>query len=235
MHRTLAIIPARGGSKRIPRKNIREFLGKPIISYSIEAAIKSNIFTEVMVSTDDLEISNISKAYGAQVPFIRSKENSGDYATTASVILEVLKAYQKLGENFDQFCCIYPAAPFVSAEIIKESYHALLMNSADSLVPIGKFCYPIYRALIVQNAKLKFLWPENADARSQDLIVAYHDAGQFYWCDTNSFLLQRKLIMEKTIPLLMDEMDFQDIDNINDWELAELKYKLRESNANKRY
>ena len=174
--RTIAIITARGGSKRIPRKNIRDFCGSPIISYSIDAAINSNIFTEVMVSTDDEEIAKIALENRAQVPFYRSSKNSDDYSTTADVLIEVLSEYEKKGLKFDYLCCIYPTAPFVTSEKLKLAFEKMINEKADALIPVVRFSYPPQRAFIIENDKLIYKYPENVFKRSQDLESYYHDA-----------------------------------------------------------
>ena len=217
----LCIITARGGSKRIPRKNIKEFLGKPIIAYSIEAAIHSGIFDEVMVSTDDREIGEVAKQFGASVPFFRSAATSNDFATTADVLNEVLDEYEKRGKVFDFFACIYPTAPFVTAEKLKAAFSTLVESDADSLTPVIQFSYPPQRAFIIKDGGLVFQYPEFKRSRSQDLEPVYHDCGQFYFYRTVSF---RAGGNGKVLPLIMPEEETQDIDNYSDWALAELKY-----------
>ena len=230
--RAVAIITARGGSKRIPRKNIREFCGKPILAYSIEAAYSSGIFDTVMVSTDDEEIAEVARHYGAEVPFMRSAENANDFATTRDVVKEVLEDYAKVGENFDIACCIYPTAPFLTGEKLKRAVELLEEKKADSVVPVVRFGFPPQRSVVVEEGLLKFKWPEHALTRSQDLQPFYHDAGQFYCLRTESFLKQNILFMSKTAPLELSEMEVQDIDNEEDWQIAELKYKLRNTEQN---
>ncbi len=221
----IAIIPARGGSKRIPRKNIKDFLGKPIIAYSIEAAINSGLFDEIMVSTDDSDIAKVAQDYGAKIPFMRSERNSDDFATTADVILEVLAEYEKLGKKFDYFCCIYPTAPFTSSDKLKNAFKLLTDEQSDSVIPVVQFSYPIQRAFkINNNMELKYISPENINKRSQDLETAYHDAGQFYWARTETFLKEKTLACGKTKPFILKESEVQDIDNEYDWELAEIKF-----------
>lgn len=222
----IAIIPARGGSKRIPRKNVKDFLGKPIIAYSIESAISSQLFTEIMVSTDDEEIAEVANKYGAKIPFMRSKNNSDDFATTADVTEEVLKEYKNRGMEFKYFCCIYPTAPFITAEKINRSFELMIKKNADSIIPVVKYSYPIQRSLRLQNNLLEYIWPENINKRSQDLEPAYHDAGQFYWIKTDAFIKNKSLITSQSIPFIVSEMEVQDIDNEKDWKLAELKMKL---------
>ena len=234
----LAIIIARGGSKRIPRKNIRQFCGKPIIAYSIEAAIKSSCFDEVMVSTDDEEIAEIARSYGANVPFLRASKTSTDHATTADVILEVLKEYQK-NNNFPAFaCCIYPTAPLIKMDDLISAFNLLSNNEkATAVIPVVLFSYPIQRALSFDSGSgfLSMSQSQHIKARSQDLTPFYHDAGQFYWLRVSSFLESPELLGlgGKTIGLILPERQVQDIDNEEDWALAEMKYQLmRAENPN---
>jgi len=222
----IAIIPARGRSKRIPRKNIKNFLGKPIIAYSIEATLNSNLFTEIMVSTDDEEIAEIALKYGAKVPFLRSKQNSDDYAGTSVVLLEVLNNYIEKNINFDLACCIYPTAPLLKQANIIKAHNLLINEKFDSVFPVVKFSYPIFRALKIENNKVKMIWEENLTKRSQDLPDAFHDSGQFYWFKVNEFLNSKKLFTENIGAIVLDENEVQDIDNETDWKLAEMKYKL---------
>ncbi|ACU06132.1 pseudaminic acid cytidylyltransferase [Pedobacter heparinus] len=224
MKKCLAIITARGGSKRIPRKNIKNFLGSPIIKYSIDAALQAGCFDEVMVSTDDDEIAALALALGAKVPFTRSKENSNDYATTANVISEVLSNYKRDGESFEYACCIYPTAPFVTAEKLKIAYQKLKDSSAKTLVPVVSFGFPILRSFNIENGLVKMNWPEYMQSRSQDLPPAYHDCGQFYFINTEAFLDTKQLFTDHTIPYEMPESEVQDIDNEEDWKVAEIKY-----------
>jgi len=225
--KSLAIIPARGGSKRIPRKNIRPFNGRPIIAYSIEAATACSCFEQIMVSTDDAEIADVARAAGASVPFMRSPEKSNDFAHIADVCFEVLTQYKSLGKDFDLICCILPTAPFLSAERIKEGYELLIGGGADSVVPVTSFGYPAQRAVKVdEGGKLSMIWPEYYNSRSQDLPPAYHDAGQFYWMREKSFLEQRRFFAKNSLALVLPQMEVQDIDSLEDWQLAEMKYKL---------
>ena len=222
----LAMITARGGSKRIPRKNIKEFNGKPIIAYSIEAALSSGVFDEVMVSTDDEEIADIAKKHGAKVPFLRSEKTSNDYATTVDVIEEVLEEYKKRGQEFYYFACIYPTAPFITAEKLKSATEQLVSSGADALIPVVRFSYPPQRAMVVRDERLIFREPENLSKRSQDLEPYFHDAGQFYILRTESFLKNHALMVGDIIPLELSELEVQDIDNETDWKIAELKYGI---------
>jgi len=224
--RNIAIITARGGSKRIPRKNIKPFLGVPVIKYSIDAALKSGCFDEVMVSTDDKEIAELAISYGAVVPFYRSDHTSGDYAGTAEVLEEVIMEYKHGGLEFEYLCCIYPTAPFVTSERLTEAMAVLKQSGADAVLPVTRFSYPVQRGLKIEEGKAKMIWPENYSARSQDLMPVYHDCGQFYCMKTESLLLQKKLFPSFTIPIVLPQTEVQDIDNETDWKLAELKYKL---------
>lgn len=222
----IAIITARGGSKRIPRKNIREFCGKPILAYSIEAAVRSQVFDTVMVSTDDEEIARTARSFGAQVPFFRSPRTSGDYATTNDVLLEVLDEYEKRGEAFGLGCCIYPTAPFVTAEKLKSAVDMLLGSDADTLIPVVAFSYPPQRAMVVREGRLVFEHPEYLDSRSQDLEPHYHDVGQFYVFRTEAFRHNRRLMTGNILPMVVPETQVQDIDSWTDWEIAQIKYRL---------
>lgn len=222
----IAIITARGGSKRIPKKNIKEFCDKPIIAYSIEAALKSGIFDEVMVSTDSEEIAEIAEKYGAKVPFLRSSENAGDFASTADVIAEVLECYAREGKTFDYTCCIYPTAPFVTATKLQDALQKMIDEDADSLMPVVSFSFPPQRGMVIREGKLSYMFPENAMKRSQDLETMYHDCGQFYFLKTDEFLKEKKLVLNKATAMEMSELEVQDIDNESDWNLAELKYRL---------
>lgn len=222
----LAIIPARGGSKRIPKKNIKPFLGKPIIAYSIEAALNSDLFDEVMVSTDDKEIANISKKYGAKIPFIRSQENSDDYAVLAEVIDEVVIKYESKGNVFENVCCILPTAPFVTSNKIKEAYKKLKKNNFDSVFSILEFSFPIQRSLKIEDNKVVMVWEEHLNSRSQDLEPRYHDSGQYYWLKTSSFLKEKRLFTANSGALVVSGLHAQDIDTVIDWKIAEIKYTL---------
>ena len=223
----IAIITARGGSKRIPRKNIKPFLGIPIISYSIRAALESNLFDEIMVSTDDQEIAEIALSFGAKVPFLRSTNNSNDFAGTADVLCEVLSEYMLQNQHFNNGCCIYPTAPFVNSSLLNKSYIKFLAGKYEVLNPIVKYSYPIQRSVIINNDdKIEMRWPENYHKRSQDLQATYHDAGQFYWFRTDKMLINKKLIPDNSGYIILNEIEVQDIDTIEDWELAEIKYDI---------
>lgn len=225
--KNLAIITARGGSKRIPRKNIKPFLGQPIIAYSIETALKTGIFEEVMVSTDDNEIAEIAKQYGATIPFKRSNKNSDDHATTNDVILEVIKEYSNQERHFDYACCIYPTAPLIHENTLKLAYEKVQTNEYDLVLPVAPFGYPIQRSFIKNElGHMKYAFPENINKRSQDLPKHYHDAGQFYFFNVKSYIQRNQLIGEKMFGIELSELQVQDIDNEEDWKLAEMKFNL---------
>jgi pseudaminic acid cytidylyltransferase len=226
MKTNIAIITARGGSKRIPRKNIKNFLGKPIIAYSIAAALEAGCFDEVMVSTDDHEIEDIARQYGAKVPFLRSAETSDDFSTTPDVLMEVLTDYQKRGIDFTYACCIYPTAPFITAEKLRNGYEVLLRDDADAVFQVVRYSTPIQRALKIEGGFLRMIQPENMKIRSQDLMPAYHDSGQFYWFNVQRFLVCKHLFMEHAVPMEVSDLEVQDIDNEEDWKIAEMKYQL---------
>lgn len=228
----LAIIPARGGSKRIPRKNIKHFLGKPIMAYSIEAALKSSLFDEVMVSTDDKEIAKVAEKYNAKVPFFRSNENANDFATLADVLIEVVNQYDERGQYFDNICCILPTAPFITSSRILEAFNVMINNTMDSVCPVVEFSYPILRALeISEDKRLRLIWPEHLKTRSQDLKPAYHDSGSFYWVRTIALLKEETLLCKNGSMIVLPETEVQDIDTATDWELAEMKFKLLNGQA----
>jgi N-acylneuraminate cytidylyltransferase len=222
----LAIITARGGSKRIPRKNIRPFADKPIIEYSINAALESGVFDEIMVSTDDQEIAEVARHAGAKVPFIRSDKTSNDFATTAEVLQEVLDEYRKIGMKFESACCIYPTAPFITGRRLADAMNVLENKQADSVIPVIRFSFPPQRGFVINDGKIEPKWPEYMPMRSQDLQPFYHDAGQFYCFNIESFLLQNTLIMKNTYPIVLSEMEVQDIDSEEDWLIAEQKYQF---------
>lgn len=224
-YKNIAIIPARGGSKRIPGKNIKPFLGKPIIAYSIEVALKSNLFTEVMVSTDDEQIATIASKYGASVPFLRSEATSNDFATLGDVVEEVLLVYEKQGKFFDNLCCILATAPFINEELLNEAFQLMIKHHYDSVFPVVRYSYPIQRALRMQNGKISMFYPENFLKRSQDLEPAYHDSGQFYWMKVEEFKKQKRFFARNSGAIILSETEVQDIDSEEDWKLAEWKYQ----------
>lgn len=221
--RNLCIIPARGGSKRIPRKNVKSFLGKPMLAYSIEAALGTGLFDEVMVSTDDEEIATVARHFGAKVPFMRSNETASDYATTEDVLREVIKSYKGIGREFDNFCCLYATAPMVQSKDIVGAYQRLISSDFSIVYPIVVFSYPIWRCLDLQeDGTIKRHWPEFEKSRSQDLPKTYHDTGTFYWYKMDKWLTGDVL----TGAIVVDETTIQDIDTESDWKIAEMKYKI---------
>lgn len=221
----VAIIPARGGSKRIPKKNIKIFEGKPIIAYTIEIALQSGLFDEVIVSTDSEEIAQISIFYGATVPFLRSEENSNDFATTIDVINEVLDYYAYDCVGITHVCCLYPTAPMINLMDLIHGFDILVAKGFEVVYPIVEFSYPIWRGVQVdENGYSKMVWSEFKDSRSQDLKKVYHDAGQWYWINNKKRLTS--LLDSYSGSIIIDEMRVQDIDTENDWKIAELKYKL---------
>lgn len=221
-----AIITARGGSKRIPGKNIREFMGKPMLVYAIEAALSSGIFREVMVSTDDEEIARIGEAAGASVPFMRSAETSGDFATTDDVLMEVLENYERRGETFDYMACIYPTAPFATAQKLRAAMKLLIEQRACGVMPVVRFSFPPQRGMAIRDGRLVYCYPENAVKRSQDLEPMYHDSGQFYCYHVERYRACRGDLPDGYLPIIVPETEVQDIDNPSDLELAEMKYRM---------
>lgn len=224
--KNIAIIPARGGSKRILRKNIKEFLGKPIIAYSIEAALQSKLFDEVMVSTEDEEIAEVAKEFGAKVPFMRSKENANDYVGIADVLIEVLNEYKNKNIEFENVCCILATAPFLKDQDLKSTFNKLNNSKFDAVFPVVRYSFPIQRAMQFDNKKIKMIWPENIKKRSQDLTPSFHDAGLFYWVKTRVLVREKKLWTDSSTAIEISEQKAQDIDTLEDWKLAEMKYKI---------
>jgi N-acylneuraminate cytidylyltransferase len=222
----VAIIPARGGSKRIHKKNIKLFLGVPIIAYSIKAALESGLFKEVLVSTDDLEIAKIAESFGASVPFIRSSENASDFASTSDVIEEVVKELKNKRKFYENICCIYPCAPFISNEKLTEAYNLMVNNNFDSVFPVVQFASKIQRAFKLLSEKIEMFYPEFELSRSQDLESAFYDSGQFYWIRTEKFNNNRKLFTKNSGAIILDELKAHDIDTEIDWQIAEIKYSL---------
>ena len=220
----LAIIPARGGSKRIPRKNIKEFNGLPIIAYSIQTAIKSEMFDEIMISTDDDEIASVALEHGATVPFRRSDSNSNDFATLADVIIEVILKYKELGKEFDTICCLLPTSALITEKKLKEGYLKFDSYKMCSLVPVIQFGYPIQRCLKIEDNLLKMREPKFSQSRSQDLEKFYHDSGQFYWIKTETLLLEKTIFTTNTGYIELHETEAQDIDTPLDWEMLKVKY-----------
>lgn len=222
----IAVIPARGGSKRIPRKNIREFCGKPMIAWSIETAIKSGCFDEVTVSTDDVEIAQIGRDLGAVTPFVRPKELSGDFVGTTEVIRHAAGWYVSQGFSLDQICCIYATAPFVTVEDLIQGQLALSKGDVDYVFSVSSFDFPVQRAIrIGLNGFAEMLFPEHATSRSQDLEEAFHDAGQFYWGTVSAWLQAKPIFASTSLPLVLPRYRVQDIDTTEDWERAEWMFR----------
>lgn len=221
--KNLAIIPARGGSKRIPRKNVKTFLGKPMLAYSIETALATGLFDEVMVSTDDEEIAAVARQYGAKVPFMRTPATANDYATLADVMKEVLTEYKNRGQEFDNSCLILATCPMLQSQDISSAYNRLTSSDFTMVYPVVLFSYPIWRCLdLAEDGSMKRHWPEFENSRSQDLPKEYHDTGTFYWYKNTEWLAGNI----KIGGIEVDETTIQDIDTETDWKLAEMKYKL---------
>ena len=227
----ICVIPARGGSKRIPRKNIKEFNGKPIIAYSIEAAFESNCFDQVIVSTDDNEIKEVAKKYGAQVPFVRPDELSNDYVGTIPVIKHAIEWMEDHNNYIENVCCLYATAPFIKSKILTKAYQQLKDSSADYCFGVTSFTFPIQRAIkITQDDKVDMFYPEYFNKQSQDLEEAYHDAGQFYWGKAQAFKDELRLFSEIATPYILPRYLVQDIDTLEDWKRAEIMYKAMQLN-----
>ena len=225
----IAIIPARGGSKRIPRKNIKDFRGKPIIAYSIEAAQKSNCFDRIIVSTDDKEIANTALEYGAEVPFIRPPDLSDDYATTTEVINHCITWLKNKSCEISSICCIYATAPFISMDSIQKGAEALLNPNISYAFSATHFPFPIQRAITLSSEGLvEMLQPEHMLTRSQDLTDAYHDAGQFYWGKADAFLANTPIFSNAATAIILPTFMVQDIDTPDDWIRAEAMHEVLE-------
>ncbi len=220
----LCIIPARGQSKRIPRKNIRNFNGKPIIAYAIETAISSGLFDSIIVSTDDDEIMEVALKFGASIPFKRSEKNSSDFSTTADVIVEVLDEFSSKGIFFMNTCVIYPCTPLLRNEHLKNGYNELIEESFDTVFTVVKYNPPIQRALIIEDKYVKMVNPEYELKRTQDLAPTYFDGGQFYWFKTSTILANKKMYNDNMGCIILNESEIQDIDIEEDWIVAEEKY-----------
>lgn len=225
--KNIAIIPARRGSKRIPHKNIKDFLGKPIISYAIDTLIQTNLFSTVMVSTDSVEISDIAKKYGAEVPFYRSSINSSDSATTTDVILEVIDSYKKHNISFNYFCCVYPCTPMLSCDDIIKSMNLLIEHKYTTVFPVIKYSHPIQRCISIKNDIPIRLYKEYENTRTQDLEPMFYDAGQYYCGNVDLFVSDenKSLLTNNTGCVIVDQNKYQDIDNLEDWKLGEFKYE----------
>ena len=218
----IAIIPARGGSKRVPQKNIRDFHGRPLISYSIKTALTSGLFDKVIVSTDDEEIAEISRHWGAEVPFLRPLHLADDFVGTCPVLLHAINELEKQGCFQDVFCCVYATAPFLRPEDLQNGYELLLKKNADTVFSVTSFAYPIYRGLqIIPDGRVVMLWPQYLRKRSQDLPEAYHDAGEFYWAVVSRFKSSQLLFTNNSFPYILPRHRVVDIDTEEDWTFAE--------------
>ncbi len=222
----IAVIPARGGSKRIPRKNIKYFHGKPIIAYSIEAAINSRCFDKVIVSTDDLEIAEIAKKYGAVVPYLRPSNISDDFTGTNVVVKNVIEWFLDQGTIVEYACCIYATAPFLQLKYIQEGFNNICKNSFDFSFSVTTFAFPVQRSLRIKDIGVEPIWPDFILQRSQDLEEAYHDAGQFYWGTSEAFINEHELFSSESIPVVIPRYLTQDIDTPEDWTRAEIMFKV---------
>lgn len=222
----IAIIPARGGSKRIPRKNIKEFSGKPMIAYSIEASINSGCFDKVIVSTDDAEIAEIALKFGAEIPFVRPANIADDYATTLDVIQHAVEFTKLQGWGVKNVCCVYATAPFLQPEFIRKGLQELVKNNVDYVFSATSFPFPIQRAIKINaEQRVEMFQPQHLNTRSQDLEEAYHDAGQFYWGTVSAFLKGKPFFSPNSKAILLPRKRVQDIDTPEDWELAEALFK----------
>ncbi len=225
MGKMIAIITARGGSKRIPGKNIKMFMGKPMLAYAIEAAAESHLFDTIMISTDDEEIATVARKYGAEVPFMRSETTSSDYASTSDVLIEVINEYKKQGCEFEKICCVYPCVPFLSAKTLEKAYECFT-EDVDALMPVCKYPVPIEWAMSIKEGIVNNFDPKGWQIRSQDLEPKYYDVGMFYFVRTDKMLEYRSVRPPKTAGYIIDESECQDIDTMEDWKNAELKYKI---------
>lgn len=224
MSKCVCIIPARGGSKRIPKKNIKDFFGKPLISYTIETALKSKLFDKVVVSTDDETIAQVAKEYGAEVPFLRPDELSDDFTGTGAVISHALSFLQAQGEKYDYVCSIYATAPLLQVKYIQKGLERLQNSDAVNSFSATSMPFPIQRTFKINNDRCEMFWPENFSKRSQDLEEAYQDAGQFYW--TNLNVESNEITFGKdSIPIILPRYLVHDIDTSEDWIRAEYMYE----------
>ncbi len=221
----LAVIPARGGSKRIPRKNIKDFLGKPVIAYAIEACIASKLFDHVIVSTDDSEIAEVAKSFGAAVPFVRPAALANDHEGTAAVVKHALQFFSESGKPAAHCCCVYATAPFVRPQDLALGLQQLEDTGKDYAFSVTSFDFPVQRALHISTTGLQPLYPEYALSRSQDLAETFHDAGQFYWGRAEAFLNDVPLFSPASVPVFLPRYRVQDIDTLEDWQRAEAMYR----------
>ena len=229
----IAIIPARGGSKRIPKKNIKDFLGKPLIAYSIETAFRSGLFDKVIVSTDDESIAKVAKEYGAEVPFMRSAELADDFSSSTDAVADAIKKLHSMGEEFDFVCTIYATAPLLDEKYLKKGFEMLKNSDAKMAFSVTSMPFPIQRTFkITETNRCEMFWPQNYSKRSQDLEEAYQDAGEFYWEDINK---EWKDVPfgSQSIPVVLPREYVQDIDTPEDWRRAELMYKILQESKTK--
>jgi N-acylneuraminate cytidylyltransferase len=223
----LCVIPARGGSKRIPKKNTKTFLGQPIIAYSIKAALSSGCFDRVVVSTDDNEIAQIANKYGAETPFRRPDELANDYTATLPVIQHAIEMIEIEGVKISEVCCLYATAPFVQSQAIQKAYQQMKATSSDYCFSVTRYAFPIQRSIkITEQQRVEMLYPEHLNARSQDLEETYHDAGQFYWGKVEAFKQLKPIFSEDSSPFILDNHLVQDIDTLEDWKRAEVMYQV---------
>jgi N-acylneuraminate cytidylyltransferase len=222
----IAVIPARGGSKRIPRKNIKNFLGKPIIAYPIKAALNSGLFDKVIVSTDDKEIAEVAKKYGAEVPYIRPSNISDDYTGTNAVVRHAIQWFLEQGETVEYACCIYATAPFLQPKYIQEGFNNIQKGGLDFSFSVTTFAFPVQRSLRIKDNGIEPIWSEFILERSQDLEEAYHDAGQFYWGASEAFTDEHDLFSSKSRPVIIPRYLTQDIDTLEDWKYAESMFRV---------
>lgn len=222
----VCIIPARGGSKRIPRKNIKEFLGKPIIAYPIETALKSGLFERIVVSTDDEEIAEVAKGFGAEIPFLRPKELSDDFTGTIPVIAHAIKEIEKNGEMVDAACCVYATSAFLTPELLRDGFEALQKDGKQYSFSVAEFGAPIFRSFkMLDDGGVEMFFPEKFNSRSQDLPSAYHDAAQFYFGRRDAFLNNLPIFARHSAAVKIDRRMVQDIDTMDDWVIAESIFK----------
>jgi pseudaminic acid cytidylyltransferase len=229
---TICIIPARGGSKRIPRKNIKPFQGKPMIAHSIEVAKQSNVFDKIIVSTDDIEIAEIAKSYGAEIPFMRPQALSDDFTGTIDVIRHAVLACENFYQTaFDNVCCLYATAPFVEVKYLQQGKKILQATDCDFVIPVTSFPFPIQRAVKKDGNKIIPFSTENMQKRSQDLEEAYHDAGQFYWGTKDAWFASKEIWSQDISPIILPRYLVQDIDTLEDWRQAEIMYSTIKAQA----
>lgn len=222
----LAVIPARGGSKRIPRKNIKPFCGKPMIAWSIEAALESGCFDQVVVSTDDAEIAEVARQCGAQVPFVRPAELSDDHTGTTAVVAHAIDRFTAQGQTPEQVCCLYATAPFVSADDLRRGFTVLTETGSDYAFSVTSYAFPIQRAIrLNETGRVEMFNAEHFNTRSQDLEDAYHDAGQFYWGRADAWQQGRMIFSPAAAPVMLPRHRVQDIDTPEDWARAEWMFK----------